>query len=271
MPSPRRYWRGSCATGLAAQFCAASKVFEADTLVVIDVGGDVLAQGHEPGLRSPLADSLTLAAAILTGLKVHLLIAGIGLDGELTPPELYALLRRHRSTVVAELGSADVSMVAEVWGWHPSEANGLLCAAAQGWRGTVETQRDALIDITDDAAKVYEVDATAVAAHSLAAELTDTLSLEQSEQRIRTHRGYSDIDIERKRLATQHEPRIPTGDTIGDIDRYTQGARIRGVNALTLRRVIELTGATGAEAGNALRGMLGRERPDNMRPPVYLV
>jgi hypothetical protein len=30
--------------------------------VLIDVGGDVLAQGHEPGLRSPLCDALMLAA-----------------------------------------------------------------------------------------------------------------------------------------------------------------------------------------------------------------
>ena len=33
-----------------------------DLLVGIDVGGDSLAEGHEPGLRSPLADSIMLAA-----------------------------------------------------------------------------------------------------------------------------------------------------------------------------------------------------------------
>ncbi|MFI6042612.1 DUF1152 domain-containing protein [Nocardia sp. NPDC051321] len=120
------------AAGLAAQFRAASQVFDADTLIVIDVGGDVLAEGHEPGLRSPLGDSLTLAAAVQTGLLVQLLIAGVGLDGELTPRELSTLLDRHNSTVVAELSATDVSTVAEVWNWHPSEANGLLYVAAQG-------------------------------------------------------------------------------------------------------------------------------------------
>ena len=40
----------------------AMKQLNTDLLVGIDVGGDSLAQGHEPGLRSPLADSIMLAA-----------------------------------------------------------------------------------------------------------------------------------------------------------------------------------------------------------------
>ncbi|MDE1671258.1 DUF1152 domain-containing protein [Nocardia gipuzkoensis] len=259
------------ALGLADQFRAASQFFDADTLIVIDIGGDILAEGHETGLRSPLADSFTLAAAIQSELPLHLLVAGVGLDGELTPPELHTLLRRRDAVAVAELGDADVAAVAEVWNWHPSEANGLLYVAAEGWRGEVETQRNALINITDDATMVYEVDASAVAAHSLAAELFDTRSLEQAEQRIRAHRGYSDIDTERDRLSAHREQRTPTADSIGDIDRYARAASLRGVNALTIRRVIELTGAISADAGEVLRVRLGRERPYNLRPPLYLV
>src|SRR5438128_8531066 len=41
---------------------AAIKEFKTDLLVGLDVGGDSLAQGNEPGLRSPLADSIMLAA-----------------------------------------------------------------------------------------------------------------------------------------------------------------------------------------------------------------
>lgn len=259
------------AIGLADQFRAASSGFGADTLIVVDVGGDILAEGHEAGLRSPLADSLTLAAAVLSGLSVHLLIAGVGLDGELTPTELRELLRRHSSTAVAQIDAGDASMVAEVWNWHPSEANGLVCVAAEGWRGVVESQRDALIDITDDATSVYEVDAYGVAARSLSADLSDTVSLEQVEKRIRARRGYSDIDTERDRLSVRREQRTPSIDTIDDIDRYAQSAGLRGVDALTIRRVIELTGAGGVQAGEMLRDMLGRERPGNMRPPLYLI
>src|SRR3990170_4787861 len=40
----------------------AMKELHTDLLVGLDVGGDSLAQGNEPGLRSPLADSIMLAA-----------------------------------------------------------------------------------------------------------------------------------------------------------------------------------------------------------------
>ena len=48
--------------GVVAGLEAAMKEFGADLLVGLDVGGDSLAQGQEPGLRSPLADSIMLAA-----------------------------------------------------------------------------------------------------------------------------------------------------------------------------------------------------------------
>ncbi|WP_194838535.1 DUF1152 domain-containing protein [Nocardia sp. XZ_19_369] len=258
--------------GLAAQFGAASRVFGAQTLLVVDVGGDILAEGTEAGLRSPLADSMSLAAAVRSGLGLHLLVAGLGLDGELTPPELTSLLQRHGATEVAELGAADVTRFAEVWNWHPSEASGLLCVAADGWRGRVETQRDALIDITDDATIVYEVDAYGVAANSLAANLIATTSLADAEQRVRTRRGYSDIDIERDRVPAlaRHDEWTPAADTVGAIDRYAYAAANRGVNALTIRRVLELAGASGAGAATRLRELLKCERPHNMRPPLYL-
>ncbi|WP_081878058.1 DUF1152 domain-containing protein [Nocardia brasiliensis] len=105
------------------------------------------------------------------------------------------MLDRYQSTAITELNTGDVSVVAEVWNWHPSEANGLLCAAARGWRGVAETQRDALISITDDATRVYEVDALEVAAPSLAADLSGSPSLELAEQTIRDRRGYSDIGL----------------------------------------------------------------------------
>ena len=64
---------------------------ERDLLLFVDVGGDVLAQGHEPGLRSPLCDAVMLAAAdLLAEREVPVLGAlfGTGCDGELTPTEV---------------------------------------------------------------------------------------------------------------------------------------------------------------------------------------
>ena len=75
----------------------ATKEFQSDLLVGIDVGGDSLAQGHEPGLRSPLADSIMLAAfAELAKRGRHTLwgVFGYGSDGELTVDEIEAALSK---------------------------------------------------------------------------------------------------------------------------------------------------------------------------------
>ncbi len=68
-----------------------------DALVFIDVGGDVLAQGDEHGLSSPLCDAMMLAAAArlaAAGRTVLAGIFGIGCDAELTPDEVLTLLAR---------------------------------------------------------------------------------------------------------------------------------------------------------------------------------
>jgi hypothetical protein len=64
-------------------------------VVFIDVGGDVLARGEEPGLRSPLCDAIILAAAARlarSGQPVLAGVFGVGCDAELTPEEVLARL-----------------------------------------------------------------------------------------------------------------------------------------------------------------------------------
>src|SRR5215210_5626247 len=77
---------------LADGIAAAALELGADLIVFVDVGGDALAHGDEPGLASPLCDAVLLAAAaslaerapppVLGG------IFGLGCDGELTPAEV---------------------------------------------------------------------------------------------------------------------------------------------------------------------------------------
>ncbi len=69
----------------------ALKEFNADLLVGLDVGGDSLAQGGEKGLRSPLADSVMLAAFAemeKRGVRTMWGVFGYGSDGELTTDEI---------------------------------------------------------------------------------------------------------------------------------------------------------------------------------------
>ena len=76
--------------------CAMDKL-KADLLVGIDVGGDSLAEGHEPGLRSPLADSIMLAVwaeLARRGFRTIWGVFGYGSDGELTVDEIEGALTR---------------------------------------------------------------------------------------------------------------------------------------------------------------------------------
>ncbi len=76
---------------------AAMKELKSDLLIGLDVGGDSLAQGHEPGLRSPLADSIMLAAFAeleKRGRRTLWGIFGYGSDGELSVDEIELALSK---------------------------------------------------------------------------------------------------------------------------------------------------------------------------------
>jgi hypothetical protein len=84
-------------SGVVEGIEAAMKEFNADLLLGLDVGGDSLAQGHEPGLRSPLADSIMLAAFTeleKRGWRTLWGVFGYGSDGELSVDEIEAALSK---------------------------------------------------------------------------------------------------------------------------------------------------------------------------------
>ncbi|MEA2439033.1 MAG: hypothetical protein QOH76_457 [Thermoleophilaceae bacterium] len=80
---------------IAAGLAQAATKLGVDLIVFADVGGDVLAHGHEAGLGSPLCDAVMLAAAVRLerdGHEVLGAIFGPGCDGELTLAEVSARL-----------------------------------------------------------------------------------------------------------------------------------------------------------------------------------
>ncbi|MHA1409076.1 MAG: DUF1152 domain-containing protein [Candidatus Odinarchaeia archaeon] len=62
--------------------------YNIDLIIGIDVGGDVVAYGNEPGLRSPLTDSIILSALSKIRGKTVIGVYGICCDGELTLNEI---------------------------------------------------------------------------------------------------------------------------------------------------------------------------------------
>jgi hypothetical protein len=80
---------------IADGLTAALAALDADLVVFVDVGGDVLGSGSEPGLASPLCDAVMLAAGALLqrrGCAVLAAVFGPCCDGELTPEELLGQL-----------------------------------------------------------------------------------------------------------------------------------------------------------------------------------
>ena len=84
-------------TGVVDGLEVAMEKLHTDLLVGLDVGGDSLAEGHEPGLRSPLADSIVLAAFAELEKRGHQTIWGVfgyGSDGELSVDEIEIALSK---------------------------------------------------------------------------------------------------------------------------------------------------------------------------------
>jgi hypothetical protein len=81
-------------SALADGLAAAAEKLGCDLCVLVDVGGDVLAHGDEPGLASPLCDAVMLAAGAELAGRLPTLgaVYGAGCDGELTPYEVLARL-----------------------------------------------------------------------------------------------------------------------------------------------------------------------------------
>jgi hypothetical protein len=128
--------------GVAAGLHHAAGKLGLEAAVFLDVGGDVLAHGHEPGLASPLADAVMLAAGIAlqhAGLPVAAAVFGAGCDGELTPDEVAARLGEVRAAGgalgVAELSPEQLDAVRVAVDVVPTEASAMAVRAAAGETG----------------------------------------------------------------------------------------------------------------------------------------
>ena len=74
--------------GAARGIESACAELECDLAVLVDIGGDAIAGGSEPGLASPLCDAVMIAAGARAAVPCLLGVLGTGCDGELEPPEV---------------------------------------------------------------------------------------------------------------------------------------------------------------------------------------
>jgi hypothetical protein len=190
---------------IAAGLDAAAAHFGCDLVVLLDVGGDVLAHGHEPGLASPLADATVLSAALAMTTPSLGAVFGIGCDGELTPDEVLDRLDEVRAAG-GELGdvplpSAALDRVEAALAHVTTEASAMAVRCARGETGRVAI-RDGrrFVPLTADGGRLvcFDPGVAIASAARLAKAVAPATDLEDA-QRILTALGVrTELDYERE-------------------------------------------------------------------------
>lgn len=181
----------------------ACETLDLDLVVGVDAGGDALARGGEPGLRSPIADGVGVAALDLASVPTMIGIYGWGSDGELTTAELDASLAEvgERGGLLGAWGLTPqvCGELDDLFEVVPTEASRLPVDAARGDLGEREI-RDGTRSLRLTAASTvtfYCVPAAVAAVSEPAALVRDADSVEAAHSALREAGYATEIAIER--------------------------------------------------------------------------
>lgn len=194
---------------IARSLAAAAARLDADLVVFLDVGGDVLAHGDEPGLGSPLCDALMLAAAGHLAAGGHAVLGGVfgpGCDGELTVPEVMGQLAqvavaggvagaRGITPAVADRLDAAVRTI-------PTEASAQALRSFRGATGAAPIRAgERTVELSPAAAVTiyFDVPAAIAAVGRLARAVANATTLDGANDALHELGVRSELDLERER------------------------------------------------------------------------
>lgn len=202
---------GSCGPATIARgLRMASAELGCDAMVFVDVGGDVLAHGDEPGLGSPLCDSIMLAAAVriqeLREVPVLGGVFGAGCDGELTPAEVRQRLDEVAAagglaSTTLQLTDAVAAVLERAVGAVPTEASAQALRAYRGERGLVSIRGGRrTVELTPLAAQTFLFSPRAAvrSAARIAAAVMDADDLEHANELLHARGIVTELDYERE-------------------------------------------------------------------------
>lgn len=231
--------------GLHAQLAELAQAVEADSVTVVDVGGDIIAHGDEPGLLSPLADSMTLAALVDLAVPGRVVIAGAGLDGELAEADVWERCI-HLGSQQFRLRESDVDPYLTALSQHPSEATTLLAASALGIQCKAEIRdRAALVTVDNHSPVMHIIDVSgAMKINDIARQLVGTNSLDEAEHVVSSIRGKTELAHERRKASTtdRSKPAPGQAELAERCANYRERSIKRGATLLTFRRLSEVIG-----------------------------
>lgn len=175
-----------------------------DLFVGIDVGGDVLAQGSEEGLKSMLADSMILAAMVNLKVPSVLGVLGCCTDGELNPEQFNRQLGRITEygglLGTRELTQEDLEVLDRVIPKTKTESSALAVEAAKGARGVIEIRGGfRRVQLTPMAAMTLYFDPQVVfdKISRVAKDLVPTRTLDEAQAVLERAGVPSELDFER--------------------------------------------------------------------------
>jgi hypothetical protein len=200
---------------VAEAIAGAARTLDCDLCLLVDVGGDVLGHGDEPGLASPLCDAVMLAAGarLAEHLPTVAAVYGPGCDGELTPDEV---LDR-----VGELARAGALLGA--WGLTPAVAEQIEAAArnvpteaslmavrcARGETGSAQIRSGKrTVQLTPLGALTFFFDPVLAVRRTapLARAVADTASLDDAQAALAAIGVSTELDLERARARGEQPP-----------------------------------------------------------------
>jgi len=186
----------------------AARALDCDLVVLLDVGGDALAHGDEPGLASPLCDAVMLAAAprlAARGVRTLGAVLGAGCDGELEPAEVLARLAEV-AAVGGSLGAWGLDAAAAdrlegAVGEVPTEASAQAVACARGELGPAPIRGGArTVERSPLGAVLFAFEPAAALAS--AARLADAVrgadSLAHAQEMLNARGVRTELDLERE-------------------------------------------------------------------------
>jgi hypothetical protein len=175
-----------------------------DRIVLLDVGGDVLAHGDEPGLASPLADAVLLACAAFLRTPCVGAVFGAGCDAELKPDEVRARLDEVGTTGEDRLSPEQLDRLEKVVVEVPTEASAMALRCARGERGEVpirQGRRNVLLTELGGIIAWFDPLRAMDTAARLAAVVRDARSLEEADALLEARGIRTELAYERDMAA----------------------------------------------------------------------
>ncbi|MEB3859632.1 MAG: DUF1152 domain-containing protein, partial [Desulfurococcales archaeon] len=174
-----------------------------EAIIALDTGGDMLAEGCEDGLWSPLADAVSLSGVAASSVADKIVaVLAPGADGELSAGEVLAHISylASRGALIGAYGlsRAEYRLLRKVEGYVESEASKIPLRAFEGYNGltrirggirTVEVSPLSTTLFLLDGARVYEES-------GMAKEVDGTRSIAEARERLNKRCIYTELDLE---------------------------------------------------------------------------